>query len=255
MKTLRTHRDAVIPTTVREAREATGGPEIRTTTLTEVRAVRSDGSIHVTGYAALFDSPSLDMGGWYEVIRRGAFRKVLASGPDVRFLVNHDGLPLARTMNGTLTVGEDTRGLRFDAQLADTSISRDLSVLLERGDINQMSFAFRVSPDGVEWDVDDEGRERRAIIEFLDWDEISVVTFPAYPATTVGVSDATNDDSGDRAQREADGEQAQAADEPQSGHPGDACPESDPDSDDGADRDVRAYRLAAARRRLELLNS
>lgn len=247
-------RAAVIPSTVREAREATGQHEIRTASISEVRAVRSGSELRVEGYAAVFDSPSLDLGGWYEVIQRGAFRKVLSSQPDVRFMVNHGGLPYARTTNGSLTVTEDTRGLRFSANLADVTEARDLSVLLERGDVSQMSFAFRVAPDGVEWDVDDEKRERRTITEFLEFDEISAVTFPAYPDTTVSATSATPDEPGDRSQRQDPDEQAHAGGDLQGGRPGDACPDSRTDIDDGDSRSVCAPGLAAKRRRLALLD-
>ncbi len=68
----------------------------------------------------------------------------MSETPDVRLLINHEGLPLARTKNGTLTLTEDDRGLFMDAEIADTSEGRDLYKLVERGDVDQMSFAFRV---------------------------------------------------------------------------------------------------------------
>lgn len=240
----------MIPTTAREAREACGRHEIRTATMSEVRASRDGSEIRVEGYAAVFDSPSLDLGGWYEVIQRGAFRKVLSAAPDVRFMVNHGGLPYARTTNGSLTVTEDTRGLRFAANLADVSEARDLTTLLERGDVSQMSFAFRVAPDGVEWDVDDDKRERRTITEFMEFDEISAVTFPAYPDTTVSAS--SSDEPGDRSQRQDPDEQANAGGDLEGGRPVDACAGSSSSDDDGVDLGVRA-RAAARRRRLQRL--
>jgi HK97 family phage prohead protease len=168
-------------------------------------------------------------------------------------MVNHGGLPYARTTNGTLTVTEDTRGLRFAATLANVTDARDLTVLLERGDVSQMSFAFRVAPDGVEWDVDDDKRERRTITEFLEFDEISAVTFPAYPDTTVSATGATADEPGDRSQRQDPDEQAHAGGDLQGGRRGDACPGSDSTDDEGVTSGVRA-RVAAARRRLTLLD-
>ena len=101
--------------------------------------------------------------------------------PDVRLLINHEGLPLARTKNGTLTLTEDEVGLRFDAIIANTTEGRDLYALVERGDLDQMSFAFRVIRQA--WNSD---RSERTLKEVSLADgDVSVVTYPAYPATSV----------------------------------------------------------------------
>lgn len=166
---------------VREARCATlRGVEVRE---------NEDGTRTVAGYAAVFESDSEDLGGFVEELKRGAFRKVLRDKPDVRFLVNHDGVPLARSTNGTLRLSEDPKGLRIEADLPDTQQARDLAVSLERGDIDQMSFAFRVNPDGREWFFPEDREElaRRVIYEIAELLDVSAVTFPAYPATEIGV--------------------------------------------------------------------
>jgi HK97 family phage prohead protease len=167
-----------------------GELEARSATLTDVEIRQAeDGKYTIAGYAAVFDSPSEDMGGWVEVIKRGAFRKTLNGNPDVRLLINHEGLPLARTKNGTLTLKEDTKGLRFEAELDDTQDARDLVAKLERGDVDEMSFRFRLSIEGREWfypDGEDEPLQR-IINEFDELLEVSIVTFAAYPATEVGV--------------------------------------------------------------------
>ncbi len=154
----------------------------------EIRKAK-DGKITIAGYAAVFDSPSEDMGGWVEIIKRGAFRKALNGDPDVRLLINHEGLALARTKNGTLRLKEDTKGLRFEADLDDTQDARDLVAKLERGDVDEMSFRFRLSIEGREWFYpEDEGEPLQRIInEFEELLEVSIVTFAAYPATEVGV--------------------------------------------------------------------
>lgn len=176
-----------LPATADEMRALPPTIEMRTAALDEIRAV-TDGTVTIRGHAAVFDSPSVDMGGWYEVIKRGAFRKVLATNPDVRLLVNHEGLPLARTANGTLTLREDATGLAFEADLPDTSLARDVAALLERGDLSQMSFAFRADPESVEWTVDDDGRERREVGRISLLREGSLVTFPAYEATDAEIA-------------------------------------------------------------------
>jgi HK97 family phage prohead protease len=116
-----------------------------------------------------------------ERIAPGAFRKTLTETPDVRLLINHEGLPLARTKNGTLTLREDERGLYMDAVIADTQEGRDLYTLVQRGDLDQMSFAFRVIRQ--KWN---ETRTERLLTELSLADgDVSVVTYPAYPTTSV----------------------------------------------------------------------
>lgn len=138
--------------------------------------------------------------GWREMIMPGAFRRTLDHGPDVAFLVNHEGLPLARTTAGTLALREVTQtsdapaGLHMDAQV-DTrvTVARDLVLAVERGDVREMSFAFRVLRD--EW-FDDDGRPSdpdlgtvRHIHEVsIHRGDVSAVTYGANPATSIGVA-------------------------------------------------------------------
>ena len=167
-----------------------GEREARCVTFADVEVRETEGGgITVTGYAAVFDSPSEDLGGFIEEIKPGAFRKVLRSKPDVRFLVNHEGIPLARTTNGTLRLKEDTRGLQVEADLSDTQTSRDFATSLKRGDIDQMSFMFSVEPEGREWFFPDDPEElaRRVLYEMSELYDVSGVTFPAYPSTELGV--------------------------------------------------------------------
>jgi HK97 family phage prohead protease len=104
----------------------------------------------------------------------------------VRLLVNHDGLPLARTTSGTLSLSEDGNGLMVEARLDPTD--PDVAALLpkmRRGDLNQMSFGFRVSDEGDEWSKDMSQRTLRNL-DINDGD-VSVVTYPANPNARVGV--------------------------------------------------------------------
>lgn len=145
---------------------------------------RADGDeLDVSGYAAVFDSDSLPiMGLFTESIKRGAFRKALRNSPDIPLLANHDGLPMARTTNGTLTLEEDAKGLRMNATLAPTTLGTDVYTLLKRGDLKGMSFAFMVESD--KWEERSADMPHREILEFSDLFEVSIVTEPAYPDTT-----------------------------------------------------------------------
>jgi HK97 family phage prohead protease len=141
----------------------------------EVRS-ENDGKTLV-GYAAVFDSPSEFMG-FTEFVKRGAFAKTLNDGADVRLLIDHDGVPLARTRSGTMALEEDERGLRVEAELdpLNPDAARIISAM-RRGDLSQMSFAFRTIKDS--WNTDRSVRELREVQLF----DVSVVTFPAYEQT------------------------------------------------------------------------
>jgi HK97 family phage prohead protease len=141
----------------------------------EVRA--SEDGTKLVGYAAVFDSPSEPLP-FTEFVRRGAFTKTLNDGADVRLLIDHEGVPLARTKSGTLVLTEDDRGLLVESDLdpMNPDAARLISAL-RRGDISQMSFAFRTVKDN--WSDDRRTRELREVQLF----DVSVVTFPAYEST------------------------------------------------------------------------
>lgn len=140
----------------------------------------------VSGYAALFGSLSEDLGGFTELIAPGAFQNALLTS-DVRALFNHDpNYVLGRVRSGTLQVAEDARGLRIEASPPDVQWARDLTVSIRRGDVDQMSFGFRVAPGGDEWVYSDEA-VTRTITRVQDLLDVSVVTYPAYPDTTAAV--------------------------------------------------------------------
>jgi uncharacterized protein len=139
----------------------------------------------LSGHAAVFDRLSEDLGGFRERIKRGAFRRALDEHQDVRLLINHDGLPLARTRSGTLELREDPRGLFAYAKVPATERTRELRVLMQRGDIDQMSFAFSLAADGSgeEWKQDADGLITRDVVRVEQLYDASVVTYPAYPQT------------------------------------------------------------------------
>ena len=144
--------------------------------VSEVRAA-SDDTLTVSGYAAMFDDIT-DLGYFKERIARGAFDGVMED--DVRLLINHTGVPLARTTNGTLDLEVDETGLRYTARLADTTEGRDLYKLIKRGDISQSSFAFTIADEDY-----DRKANLRTITKMGSLLDVSPVTYPAYPTTTV----------------------------------------------------------------------
>ena len=135
------------------------------------------------GYASVTDAPyeMQDMFGDYtENIRAGAFAKTLADGADVPFKVNHEGITLARTKSGTMQLAEDSTGLHVEAQLDPSSPAvQTLRSAMERGDLDEMSFGFRVirqewSPDWLQRDISEVS---------LHKGDVSVVNYGANPHT------------------------------------------------------------------------
>jgi len=138
---------------------------------------RDDGSITITGHAAVFNQLSSDLGGFREIIAPDAFSNVL--NDDVRALVNHDpNLLLGRTTSGTLRLEQTNEGLQYSFDVPDTTYGRDLIISMERGDITQSSFAFTIEDDS--WETTDEG-EVRTINKVKQLYDVSPVTYPAYP--------------------------------------------------------------------------
>lgn len=136
----------------------------------------------IVGYAAKFDTESQLLGWFREVIRPGAFEKALESS-DVRALWNHnDDYVLGRTKSGTLSLRQDDVGLWIEIEPPDTQWARDLMLSIERGDVDQMSFAFS---DVTDRTTDDGDVVLRELLEIRALYDVSPVTYPAYEDTEV----------------------------------------------------------------------
>lgn len=134
----------------------------------------------IRGYAAVYNSDSEWMGGFYEQIAPGAFDSVMDN--DVRAYFNHDeNLLLGRVSSGTLRIGSDSRGLYYEVDLPNTSYANDLVELMKRGDVNQSSFAFLIERD--RWEERD-GKTYRIIEKVSRLLDVSPVSQPAYPDAT-----------------------------------------------------------------------
>ena len=134
----------------------------------------------IRGYAAVYNSDSEWMGGFYEQIATGAFDDVLDN--DTRAYFNHDeNLLLGRVSSGTLRIGTDARGLYYEVDLPNTSYANDLVELMKRGDVNQSSFAFLIDSD--RWEERD-GKTYRIIEKVSRLLDVSPVAQPAYPDAT-----------------------------------------------------------------------
>ncbi|MDA8437889.1 MAG: HK97 family phage prohead protease [Propionibacterium sp.] len=163
--------------------------------------VRDDGGTEfvLSGYASTTDAPyevNDWLGAYTETIARGAFGKALQESDDVRLLLNHDGIPLARTRSGTLALREITdpladpqgrgqTGLWCQARIdASSPLAQTVRSAMVRGDLSEMSFAFQATRQ--EWNAD---YTQRTVNEVKLFD-VSVVTYPANPATTAQMNSA-----------------------------------------------------------------
>lgn len=142
----------------------------------------------ISGYGAIFDGFSEDLGGFIERIDSTAFEGRLDD--DVRALFNHDeSYVLGRTKSGTLSLSVDEKGLFYDVLPPDSQTIRDLVLEpMARGDINQSSFGFTVADD--DWSIA-EDQVVRTITKFKRLYDVSPVTFPAYPGASSNVSQRT----------------------------------------------------------------
>src|ERR1035437_1213286 len=144
-------------------------------------------SIILTGKPIQYDTPYSvrdSMGEFQETMRPGVMKDLIGTCA-CRFLITHTGMPLARTLSGTLTLEDTPTALAFTANLdARQQLANDLAVAIERGDITQMSCGFIVGDCGDKWSSDWQTRD---VYSFKDFVDVSAVTYPASPTTTIEV--------------------------------------------------------------------
>ncbi len=149
----------------------------------EVRAVDSDvHSMSITGTAVVYDTRINTGWGFDESVASGAAHEALERGKQF-LLWQHDiSEPLASVESRTLRLREDSGGVRFEADLVDTTRGRDAYALIKSGVIRKMSFGFTIKEE--RWERV-ENRDVRTIVSIDELFEISVVTMPAYEDTDV----------------------------------------------------------------------
>lgn len=155
---------------------------------------RSAASPLIKGISPPFNSPSEDLGGFREVFSPTAFDKVVGrhrndprGGVDVVALFDHAGQPIGRTTNNTLKLNIVDRGLGYSIDPPDTTLGRDITTLVRRGDLFGASFAFSVAPSGETWDRQEDGSMLRTVKEVSGLYDVSVVTRPAYPQSSAAL--------------------------------------------------------------------
>jgi len=151
--------------------------EIRTVHADELRFELGDERPRIDGRAAVYNSISEDLGGWFEILEPSA----LKLDEDLRVLFDHDtSRVIGRTKAGTAYAADDGQGIVMTAYPPDTQWARDLKASMERGDIDQMSFRMLVTDDS--WELEDGRIVRR--VRGADVSELSVVSMPAYTQTS-----------------------------------------------------------------------
>ena len=145
---------------------------------------------YIEGRAIVFDQPT-DIGLFTEIIDKNALKETDLR--DVRFLINHntDMIPLARSRrnneNSTMqmVVGEEGMDIRANLDTENNADARALYSATKRGDISGMSFMMTVKDE--DWDFTDEERPVRTIRSIGRIYEVSAVSYPAYPQTSLSV--------------------------------------------------------------------
>jgi HK97 family phage prohead protease len=159
-------------------------PNVRTAALEDIE-IKDGGNVFLfDGYAVTFGQTALLGGGDFtEEVAPGAFRSVLAGGPNVPFLHEHapDQL-LATTKSGRLKLEEDGHGLRVRAKLVKTDLSTRVKALADSGDITGMSYGF-VAGRGNQKIEQRDGRYHRLLTGFKKLLDVSTTWNPAYPNT------------------------------------------------------------------------
>jgi len=146
--------------------------------------VAEDGATKLVGYGAVFNSRT-NIGWFDEQVAQGCFTDTIAQD-DIRGLFNHNpDLILGRNKAkpaATMRLSEDSRGLRFEIDVADTQVGRDVLTSVQRGDVSGCSFSFQTIRDA--WDRSDPDHPLRTLQAVRLYD-VGPVTFPAYPDTAV----------------------------------------------------------------------
>ena len=126
-----------------------------------------------------------EAGGWMEIVERGATAKSIKDGADVRLLYDHGGIALARTSSGTMRLISDDMGMMVNADLdPESPYAQSVRSAVLRGDVDQMSFAFRVTRQT--WNEDYTERRIKEVQLF----DASLVTYPASEATVAQINNA-----------------------------------------------------------------
>lgn len=146
----------------------------------------------VSGYAIVFNQKSeiLREGGreFREIILPEAVTEALLRGSDIKCFIDHDDRRMIARSNkgkGSLRLSIDKKGLRFSFDAPHTSDGDYAVEMIGRGDVTGCSFSFSGVTDT--WTEGVDGISIRKVLKISRLNDVSIVTTPAYPQTTVDV--------------------------------------------------------------------
>ena len=142
----------------------------------------------LSGYAAVFNSESKDLGGFTEMISPTAFEGVIERS-DVFAVLDHDrNKVLARSKmgKGSLELNIDSKGLQFRFESPNTTLGNDVLSMVKRGDLTDASFCFTVEDES--WQKREDGSYLRTINKIGDLFDVAICYNGAYPESYTEVA-------------------------------------------------------------------
>jgi hypothetical protein len=225
-------------------------PSMRSATFADLEVTSIRDGLLFDGYAAVFGEKT-DMDVFTEEIKHGAFRKILASGANVPFVHEHDPSQLlGTTKSGRVRLTEETRGLRVQATLADTDLSRRIKTLVETGDITGMSYGYICGRENSDWEYR-AAKPHRIIKGFKALLDVCTTWDPAYASTEAQFRSLAlaRPEAADSLQQLLTGMYPQRGEEGEE----EEVPATELEGSEEATSGVSAPALAARKRRLQLL--
>jgi len=140
----------------------------------------------LVGYAAVYEKDSVDLGGFVERIQYGGFDEVVKRC-DCRFLINHISDKILGRTRRNLRLYSDGFGLKFFNDLLPVPSSDEIVARVASGIWSQCSFQFIVGKTRWEYAKRPGGLDLRIIETIAELLDVSVVTYPAYPQTSIGI--------------------------------------------------------------------
>lgn len=165
----------------------------------KVRNTGSDEAIYIDGYASVFNQRSRliyeDGKFFYEIIKEGAFDEVLRSDNlNVKAVLNHNEEKLlGRTKSGTLELTVDETGLKYSIRMGNTQLHKDTIEMVERGDLSESSFKYRVKKGDSTFERDENGDLLHIVSRISGLYDISLVNDGAFANTDVTIRSAINE--------------------------------------------------------------
>lgn len=142
----------------------------------------------LSGIAHAYGQRTLVNGRWVE-FAKGSFDEALRRA-DVRAFVNHNtDMLLGRQSNGTVRLASEADGLHYAIDLPDTSYARDLKTMVDRGDLNEMSFG--IFPGAAKRGTASDGKTVITHVAVKEIFDVSPVSLPAFAGTSVELHSAS----------------------------------------------------------------